>query len=321
MRVLSVVFLLLGSAILGWLIWREGAGDIFKAISLAGWSIFGIAAYRTIPLMLDAAGWMILLPRSVSPRPSLAVFTWARWITESLNTLLPVAQLGGHLVRAALIARRSVPAHLAGASVLVDFTMGFSAQIAFIILGAAYLTGLGLSGPELEIVAVSVLAGCAAVILMYLLQRSKAVSRISRRIPGMTRSRVMSAFVGGAERMEQGTRDIYARRKRIGVCGLLRFAGWMSKSGETWLILLTLGVGSSFAEAIALEAVSTFIMTAAFIIPGALGVREGGIVLAGEMIGIPPEQSLALALIKRIRELLVGVPGLAAWGWFESRAV
>jgi hypothetical protein len=46
---------------------------------------------------------------------------------------------------------------------------------------------------------------------------------------------------------------------------------------------------------------------------GALGVQEGGLILLGAVVGLAPEVALALSLVKRIRELLVGLPGLLVW--------
>jgi hypothetical protein len=50
--------------------------------------------------------------------------------------------------------------------------------------------------------------------------------------------------------------------------------------------------------------------TAAFFIPGAWGVQEAGYILVGSAFGLAPETMLALTLVKRARELVVGVPVL-----------
>ena len=63
---------------------------------------------------------------------------------------------------------------------------------------------------------------------------------------------------------------------------------------------------------------------ASFAIPGALGAQEGGLIVLCAIFGVPPEAALALSLVKRIPDLVIGVPGLLAWqameGWhFHSR--
>jgi len=56
-----------------------------------------------------------------------------------------------------------------------------------------------------------------------------------------------------------------------------------------------------------------------FAVPGAFGVQEGGILLLGAMLGIPPETALALAMVKRVREFAMGVPAIIGWSLMETR--
>ena len=62
------------------------------------------------------------------------------------------------------------------------------------------------------------------------------------------------------------------------------------------------------------------IRSAAFLVPGALGVQEGGYVIVGGWLGISPADCMALALIRRMRELAFGVPGVISWQWLEGFA-
>src|SRR5262249_4610212 len=55
------------------------------------------------------------------------------------------------------------------------------------------------------------------------------------------------------------------------------------------------------------------VRTAAFFVPGALGVQEASYLVLGRLLGVPPDAALALSLIGRARELIFGVPGLLAW--------
>jgi hypothetical protein len=53
-------------------------------------------------------------------------------------------------------------------------------------------------------------------------------------------------------------------------------------------------------------------------VPAAAGVQEGGYVLLGGALGIAPEFALALSLLKRGRELIVGTVALLIWHSIES---
>jgi len=89
-------------------------------------------------------------------------------------------------------------------------------------------------------------------------------------------------------------------------------------AGEIWIALFALGVSTSFTTALILESVAQAIRGALFLVPGALGVQEGGYLLVGGLLGIHGEAALALSLIRRVRELILGIPGLVAWQLIEG---
>jgi len=64
---------------------------------------------------------------------------------------------------------------------------------------------------------------------------------------------------------------------------------------------------------IALESLIFALRGAAFVVPGAIGVQEAGYVLLGPLLGLDPQAAVALSLIKRARDVVIGLPSLVAW--------
>jgi uncharacterized membrane protein YbhN (UPF0104 family) len=56
-------------------------------------------------------------------------------------------------------------------------------------------------------------------------------------------------------------------------------------------------------------------------VPGALGVQEAGFVAICSALGIPAAPALALSLVKRVPELLLGPPFLFVWHAYEAKAL
>ena len=56
----------------------------------------------------------------------------------------------------------------------------------------------------------------------------------------------------------------------------------------------------------------------AFAIPNAIGVQEAVYVLLGASFGLTPELALAVSLLKRARDLAIGLPTLGLWQAVES---
>jgi putative membrane protein len=307
-RVKTLLLLAGGAVLLALLLWRQGAGDVAAVLSLAGWNVVFLALYRIVPLGLDTLGWGALFPSRSRPKGGLLL--WARWLAECMNTLLPVAQVGGHFLRAELLRRRGANGLESGATVTVDFTLGLGGQILFILTGIVLLLlqhrpgdpGLGL--------ALGLGAGIVLIGGFYLAQR-KGVFAAGVRIFRLHRGRMRELdLLGRAERLDERVAELYGDRSRVLACGLWRAAAWFAKAGETWLFLHFCGLGPSVAGVLIVESLSGAFRSAGFAVPGALGIQDGGVMLAGTLVGLGPDAALALALAKRARELMVGAPGL-----------
>ena len=104
------------------------------------------------------------------------------------------------------------------------------------------------------------------------------------------------------------------RARRRGRGAAWRLAGWFVGAGEVWLIPWSLGQPISFADAIILELLSHGARAAAFIVPGGLGVQDGTLMVLTTQLGLGPEMGLVIALVKRCREVALGVPAArVAW--------
>jgi transketolase N-terminal domain/subunit len=53
-------------------------------------------------------------------------------------------------------------------------------------------------------------------------------------------------------------------------------------------------------------------------VPAGLGAQEAGIVVVCGALGLDPQVAIGLALAKRMREVLFGVPALLGWNWWEG---
>jgi len=49
-----------------------------------------------------------------------------------------------------------------------------------------------------------------------------------------------------------------------------------------------------------------------------VGVQEGAYLLLGGAFGLSPEMALALSLLKRARDLVIGLPTIALWQAIEG---
>src|SRR4030088_2947151 len=88
-------------------------------------------------MFLDALTWWILFP--LGERVRYQTIFWMRWLGESVSNLLPMAQVGGDLVRARLAVLNGTRISVSAATVLVDITVSVFTQTVFTLLGLGLL--------------------------------------------------------------------------------------------------------------------------------------------------------------------------------------
>jgi putative membrane protein len=314
MRVSSLVFAILGLAALFYLVRREGTREVMTVLGLIGPGLAWLGVYRILPILLDALGWQRLFARP-APRPGLGQLFLARWVAESVNTLFPVAQVGGHILRARIIGRQRKKDGEAGATVMVDFTLGLTTQILFTLLGTGLLLAQARDYPAAPLFWAT---GIAALLIggFFASQRAGLFSFLARRTTLVWKKKA-PGLLDGAMNMDQTIQKIYGRRGQILTCAGWRLIAWIAKAGENWFFFFLLGAPISTADALVLESLCTAFRSAAFFVPGGLGVQDGSLLMIGALLGLPRDGIMALALAKRARELMVGLPGLLCWAFLN----
>jgi putative membrane protein len=275
--------------------------------------------------MLDAMGWRALIAKPDRlPYPRLLQL---RWIGDSVSAMLPVAQVGGEVVRVRLAAARGMRLPVAAASVIAGMTVCVVTQVIFTLSGLLLLilrTGRSnLLWPVLG----GTLVFAAAIAGFYAVQRIGIFRILAGMVRYVLRSEAWSKMLSNGEVLDAELRALYQRRRALVESALWNLGVWATGAVEVWIALRALGVQATYADAFILESASQFIRSAFFLVPGALGVQEAGYVGIGEMLGIDPRTALALALIRRAREVAFGIPGVIAWQvaegkhWLRRRAL
>jgi putative membrane protein len=313
----SLTAFVLGLATTTGLVAWQGFATVAASMALVGWGLLVMSAWYLVPLLGMAAAWRLLLPAAY--RPAMSRIVRASWIGLAVNWLLPVAAVGGELVKAMIINREGVAGPVAGASVLADKLAQAVSQLLWGLLGIVLLLQIQAGGglaPTL--LGVTGLFGLL-VFLFYRVQSGGLVTWLLRHAGGRGKGRAWQGLIGGAERLDAALIEIYRHPARIAGACALRLGARMAIAAEVWLALHLMGYPIGVVEAMMLESLSAAIRTATFAVPAGLGAQEGAFLLFGHVLGVGPEAALAVSLLKRVRELMVGLPALVAWQLSESR--
>jgi putative membrane protein len=290
----------------------QGLPAVLSALAAAGWGLVLVALFHLVPLALDAAAIRVLFGPDATPA-ALRDSMLTRWVGEAANSFLPAGQLGGPVLMARHLAHRGMPMQDAAAVITVSTTLGTVSQITFALLGV-YLLSVQAGHISEHALRMSALVASAFLAVQiggfYLLQRRGFFSKLIRAANRFAGKRDWSKWVSRAEAIDLSIQGIYSRGGGVAWSFVLSLLGWLVGTGEVYLILQFLGHPVSWLNSLLLESLGQAIRGAAFAVPGALGVQEGGYLLLAPLAGLPPDAALALSLAKRAREILLGLPGL-----------
>ncbi|HXW48483.1 MAG TPA: lysylphosphatidylglycerol synthase domain-containing protein [Xanthobacteraceae bacterium] len=315
MRNFALFAAILGIALLTGLTAFYGFGPVMAAIAASRWATVFVTAVRVIVLMGAGVGWWLLLPERVrGPH----IFVLLRFVREAINSFFPLAVVGGDVIGARLLAQFGIATKLAVASVLVDIFIQVVSLIVFVLAGVGIVAGL--VGDRMIVATALVLLaiGVPAVTGFFLALNFGAFEPVVRWLIAFGEKRQWSAF-GHVADLGGWLQRIWRNYRGLTESFVVHLATVFFGAIEVWIALKFMNHPVGVMEAIAIESLGQGSRSAAFILPGGLGVQDGAMVAVCAIFGVPAEVALAMALIKRVPDLLLGAPTLLGWQALEGR--
>lgn len=313
MKSVALLGLVVGLAIGMALVSYFGFAAVGNALlAIGGLGFLLILVLHIVIIALLGLCWQLLAPPDCPARP----FLWGRLVRDSGSEVLPLSQLGGIVMgmRAAMLF--GLTGALAIGSMIVDATLELLAQIAYAAIGLAILLWLH-AGLDMALWIAVGLLGAVAVSLVFIFLQRRGFGFIERGLARLTRRLGFAAMVE-TRSIHAEILGIYRRPRALALAFLLHLAVWILSGIEAWLALRLMGASIGLASVLAIESLLYAIRSAAFAVPNAVGVQEATLVMLGAALGLPPETALALSLLKRARDIVIGVPALACWQLIET---
>ncbi len=294
-----------------------GVDNVAGTVASIGWGGFALLlAWQCGLFVVLGCAWDVIAPRGTDASRPWG-FVWARMVRDSAGNCLPFSQMGGFVLGARALTTQGVGWPLATASLVVDVTAEFLAQIVFAGFGLAILLdrapNSSLTLPLAVTLALSVPASAGFIYT----QRGAApvLVRLGKHIAG-------EWFSGTGDRLDlfqTELHEIYRRAGHVALGASLHLLGWFCTGVAGWLAYRLLGSDVDLATVLALEALLNVALAVAFLVPAAAGVQEAAYAGIGVLFGLPPEMSLGVSLLRRAKDLAIGIPVLLAWQITEMR--
>lgn len=310
-----------GLALLTALVVAQGWPAILAAFAHAGWALLLVLPARLLTLALDTRAWRLLLDPFDPGRAAGPLFLlWVGAVREAVNRLLPVAGVGGEVVGVRLARLRIPDTTALAASVIVEVLLTIVVVYLFCGLGVVLMAQLAAGLGQVWIVRAALLLSLPLPLLAWwLLRHGAPFARLERWALRLLGPRNRFAPQLDGVRLDACIRQLFGEYARLARAGGLMLLSYLLGTFETWYALALLGHPVSVPAALAIEALTQATRHASFLVPAGLGVQEAAVLLSGRLAGVGGEVALALALVKRMRELALGVPALLSWQWVEAR--
>jgi hypothetical protein len=302
-----------GLGIAAWLVWRAGPRLVWSMLARVGWSFPTAAAiYATHIGIRAAALWRSVLGGHVSYPDVLRV----RLSGEAVEMLTFTGPFLAEPAKGWLLRRRGLATADAFAAVATEYLLYTVVSSWLSTVAISLLLARGLLPAAIRPAVVVVLAATVAFIAAFAFA---AITGIGLIAPIVRASRVLI----GVRRAEQAANEInpvehllvtflHAYPRRLAEVFALEAAAHVLLILEIWIVVTALGFRLSWRDPLIVEGGVKFISIAFSFIPGQFGASEGVYELLVRAIGLPTAAGLTLALVRRMRGLLVAAAGLVA---------
>jgi putative membrane protein len=315
MRNFALIAAIFGIVLLAGLTAYYGFGPVMAAIATSRWATAFVTAARAIALVGAGVGWWFLLPnRQRGP----CIFVLLRFVREAINSFFPLAVVGGDVIGARLLAQFGIGMKLAVASVLVDIFIQVVCLIVFVLAGVGIVAGLVGNHAVTATAMVLLAIGVPAVTGFFLALNFGAFEPVVRWLIAFGEKRQWSAF-GHMADLGGWLQQIWRNYRGLSESFVIHLATVFFGAIEVWIALKFMNHPVGLMEAVAIESLGQGSRSAAFVLPGGLGVQDGALVAVSAIFGVPAEVALAMALIKRVPDLILGAPSLLGWQTLEGR--
>ncbi len=309
------VALLAGLIAAIYLVWSIGFDAVFAAVARAGFGGLALLClYALVVFVGLGLAWYFLLPPA--KRRTVPEFFIARLVRDSIAEISPFSPVGGMVAAARLMILKGMSGPYAAASVAADATTEAMAQVVFLAFGLGigftqfrHLQGAGTVTEGMLAVLLLAVPGIALLIFVQKMGASFAERIAARFFPQMKEGVSFRAAI----------EDLYDSRSRLAASSALHLLAWIGGGVGTFISLRLIGGHIALLNAVALEALLCTLRSIAAPVPAAIGVQEWGYAMLAPLFGLPAEMGVAVSLLKRAREIVLGVPALIYWQSVEGR--
>jgi putative membrane protein len=314
MKAAKLLILATGFLLLLLLLARLNPAAVLAALAHLGWLAFGTVLVSGLGLTACLAAG--LFPLLSGQAPAVRVFA-ARQVRDSAGDILPFTQITGIALGMRALVLGGVAPAIAVAAGIVDVTAELMAQSLFILLGIALAAPAIRAdphlGPYLGWLVAGTIVFAGGILAFAFLQL--AGSRFAEMVLGRI------SIGANAAAFRDAIHALYRQRSRVVLSVGLHLIGWCASGLWLWVVFWALGKPVTPAAAIAIQSLLEALRSALVFVPSAIGIQEAGYAALVPLFGLGPETGIAASLVRRARDIAIGIPVLLLWQLSEAHRI
>jgi hypothetical protein len=289
-------------------------------LARVGWRFVAAAAIYAVHVAVrGVALWRTLVDAPVRFAEVLRI----RLSGEAVETLTFTGPFLAEPAKGWLLRNRGVATDAAFAAVITEYLL-YTVVASWLMVAAMWLLlARGALPPGIRPAAFVAMAIVIAFLAAFAFA---AISGVGLIVPLLRASRALI----GRQNAERAARDflpveelmirfLHERSGRLAEVVAIEMTAHVLLIVEIWILIQALGFSSSWIAPIIVEGGVKFVTIAFAFIPGQLGASEGVYALLAGAVGLPAAAGLSLALVRRVRGLLIAAAGVVALTLFDDR--
>ncbi len=316
MKLFKIIFLLIGLALLGWIVQTTNLTETMDLVKQIGFGFFLVLGVYFLAFLFDSLTWQMTLLSAPLTTKWLYRFFQMRLAGEAFNNTLPAASMGGEPVKAVLLKnlygfnyRESI------ASLILARTINTVSLILFLIVGFILMLDSAILDEKYNSIAGIGLAVLSVLILLFFaVQRFKIASLASTALSKNELFRWLGKILHHIKDVDETLVEFYTtHHQRAAYAFALAFVNWALGAAEIFITMHFLGHPVSLVDAWIIEAVAQLVRASTFFIPASIGAQEGAFMIIGSAVTGSPTVGFAMAIVRRAREIIWIIWGMMAF--------
>lgn len=306
---LNIAVAIVGVALLIFTVEKVGGWHaIVEGVAGIGWWFAAVLALGVLRMVVRTFAWLAC----ANDRQLRFRDAFGAWLaSDAIGNLTPLGLLASEPAKI-LMARARVSTVTAIASVTIENAFYTASVCAVLLTGTWLFMQRADVPPSLERISELILAGVAIAAIATIWAARARPAVLSRFAPIVTR--LAGKSHAPADAIREVEAQIYAVPQwpigRILQVGAWEIAFHVGAVAESWIVLRALVPAATLVDAFLLESAGRFVTVAFKFVPYRVGIDEAGSGAVASVIGLSPAVGVTLALVRRLRILILNAVGL-----------